>query len=323
MRKEQWRFADVFSGAGLFSAAWARRFQPVYALDVDRDAVATYRRNVAPVGEIGSATVVPQDLRCEILIAGPPCQGFSTLGRRDPADARNALSGVIPRWAAATRASIVVVENVPPFVGSPHWFRMRDALARLGYEPIVWTLDAADFGCAQRRTRSFTVASKIGLPAAPEPTHAGRHRTIADAFERPIEPDDAMHVWPIHSSLSTRRIALIPEGGDKRDLIELAPELCPPSWFRLRDQATDVFGRMLSNEPANTIRCEFQNPSKGRYLHPVENRTLSLREAARLQGLPDTWTFAGGRISAARQIGNGVPLELGSAVVRAIARLAE
>jgi DNA (cytosine-5)-methyltransferase 1 len=311
-------FADIFCGAGLFSAAWARHFRPVHALDVDRNAILTYRRNVAPVGEVGSALVVGADIRCDVLLAGPPCQGFSTLGRRDPADARNSLSEVVPRWAAAVRAGVVVVENVPPFVESPHWLEMRDAFDRLRYEVTVWTLDAADYGCPQRRKRSFTIASKIGLPAAPPPTHAARHRTVAEAMNPPIKADDPMHVWPIHSPLSTRRIALVPRGGDKRDLLERAPELCPPSWFRLRNQATDVFGRMKPSEPANTIRCEFQNPSKGRYLHPIENRTLSLREGARLQGLSDDWQFAGGRASIARQIGNGVPVPLAEAVALSV-----
>jgi DNA (cytosine-5)-methyltransferase 1 len=317
----QLTFVDLFCGAGLLSASWAKKFRSVHAIDVDGDAIRTYRRNVAPVGEVGNACIVGADLRCDILVAGPPCQGFSTLGRRDPADTRNALSGVIPRWAASTYASIVVVENVPPFVKSAHWHKMRDGLDRLGYEITLWTLDAVAFGCAQRRRRSFTIASKVGLPEPPQPTHAGRPRTVADALDPPIRSNDPMHLWPIHSELSMNRIALVPCGGDKRDLIVRAPELCPQSWFRLRDQATDVFGRIKAGEPANTLRCEFQNPSKGRYIHPTENRTLSLREASRLQGLPDDWEFVGGPGSVARQIGNGVPIELGDAVVRSIEAL--
>ena len=312
-------FADIFSGAGLLSAAWARFCRPVHALDLDRDAILSYRRNVAPVCEVGSAAVIADEIRCDVLLAGPPCQGFSTLGRRDPADKRNSLSGLIPRWAASVRATIVVVENVPPFVRTPYWLEMRDAFDRLRYDVQVWTLDAADFGSPQRRVRSFTIASKVGIPAAPAPTHAGGHRTVGEALAPPIRADDPMHVWPLHSELSAKRIALIPPGGDKRDLLKRAPELCPPSWFRLRDQATDVFGRMKLHEPANTIRCEFQNPSKGRYLHPIENRTLSLREGARLQGLSDDWEFVGGRVSVARQIGNGVPIELGEAIARSVA----
>jgi DNA (cytosine-5)-methyltransferase 1 len=318
----QFAFADLFCGAGLFSASWAKKFRPVHAVDLDGDAIRTYNQNVARVAEVGNACIVGADVRCDILVAGPPCQGFSTLGRRNPADARNALSSVVPRWAATTDAAIVVVENVPPFVESTHWQQMRDGLDRLGYELTVWTLDAVNFGCAQRRKRSFTIGSKIGLPVEPQPTHIRRPRTVAEAFsEPPIKPNDPMHIWPIHSELSMRRITLVPRGGDKRDLIEIAPDLCPPSWFRLHDQATDVFGRIDPNQPANTLRCEFQNPSKGRYLHPSENRTLSLREGSRLQGLPDEWEFVGGPVSVQRQIGNGVPIELGDAVVRSIAEL--
>src|SRR3546814_15981226 len=92
--------------------------------------------------------------------------------------------------------------------------------------------------------------------------------------------------------------------------MRLAPELCPPSWERVGCQATDVWGRIDPDQPSNTIRCTFQNPSKGRYLHPIENRTLSLREGARLQGVPDCWPFAGRPYPVARQIGNGVPVTL-------------
>lgn len=78
---------------------------------------------------------------------------------------------------------------------------------------------------------------------------------------------------------------------------------------------------MRWDRPANTIRCEFQNPSKGRYIHPDFDRVLSLCEGARLQGLPDSWFFEGGPTSVARQIGNGVPLALGIAVGRRVASL--
>src|SRR5690606_16390875 len=92
----------------------------------------------------------------------------------------------------------------------------------------------------------------------------------------------------------------------------------PPSWKSIGCQATDVWGRIDPDVPANTIRCAFQNPSKGRYLHPTEDRVITLREGARLQGVPDDWTFAGRPYPIARQIGNGVPVPLAAAVARSI-----
>lgn len=99
-----------------------------------------------------------------------------------------------------------------------------------------------------------------------------------------------------------------------------APSLAPSSWWRVRCQATDVWGRMLWDEPANTLRTALQNPSKGRYIHPERHRVISLREAARLHSVPDSWTFVGTHYQVARQIGNGVPWQLGRAVARAVRR---
>jgi DNA (cytosine-5)-methyltransferase 1 len=311
-------FADMFSGAGFFSAAAVEAgMHPVLAIDVSPEAIATYNLNVAPVGVVGSVLDDIDLPHVDVLIAGPPCQGFSTLGRQDPLDERNRLALAVPDWAQRCGASVVVIENVPPFLQSAHWRQVRDRLASLGYTVDAWELEAADFGTPQYRRRSFTVASRVGPITQPE---AWPVRIPASAaLGLPIDAADAMHRWPTPKGIAASRIALVPACGDKRDIMKIAPELCPPSWAKVGCQATDVWGRIDPREPANTIRCTFQNPSKGRYLHPVENRTLSLREGARLQGVPDHWQFVGKPYPVARQIGNGVPIPLGTAVMRSIA----
>ncbi len=318
MHMQKPTFADMFSGAGLFSsAAVSAGMRPVLAIDLAAEAIATYNLNVAPVGVVGSVLDDISVPRVDVLIAGPPCQGFSTLGRQDPLDARNQLGLAIPDWAQMSCASVVVIENVPPFLRSAHWREVRDRLVKLGYSVDAWELEAADFGTPQYRRRSFTVASKVGPVAQPE---AWPVRIPAStALRLPIETGDAMHRWPEPKGIAASRIALVPACGDKRDIMKVAPDLCPPSWAKVGCQATDVWGRIDPREPANTIRCTFQNPSKGRYLHPSENRTLSLREGARLQGVPDHWHFVGKPYPIARQIGNGVPLPLGVAVMRSVA----
>lgn len=314
---KQATFIDLYSGAGLFSAGFsAAGFRPLLALDLSRDAVATYNGNVAPVAEAACVSQWCDIPRCDVLIAGPPCQGFSTLGRRDPLDARNMLALEVVRWSEAAMPAVVVVENVPPFLGSQQWSSVAQGLRRLGYEIQTWVLDAVDFGVPQYRRRAFTIASKVGPVREPHPLV---HRsTVADAFATPIADDDPMHCWPVPVGIAAQRIPLIPAKGDKRDLLDRAPELCPPSWIRVGCQATDVWGRMDLNEPANTLRCAFQNPSKGRYLHPTEDRCISLREGARLQGVPDHWQFSGLRYPVARQIGNGVPIPLAKAVAQQV-----
>lgn len=314
-------FVDLFAGAGLFSAGLMRAgFEPALAVELAPDAAASYRRNVFDCVVQGSVSEPMRVPRADVLIAGPPCQGFSTLGRRDPSDARNDLSLTILPWIKAARPQIVVVENVPPFITSTQWARLKRGLKALGFTVAVWQLEAAQFGTPQRRRRAFTIASRRGSIEPPRPRSAPvtAGEVLFDR-SRPLQASDPMHVWPEPKGLAAKRIRLVPPRGDKRDIVAKAPSLCPPSWFSIGCQATDAWGRLDPNEPANTIRCTFQNPSKGRYLHPVENRVLSLREGARLQGVPDDWIFEGLPYPIARQIGNGVPVNLAAAVGRRIA----
>jgi len=308
---------DMFSGAGLLSAGFRRaRFELLQAVELDREAVDTYRLNIGEIVVLGSVREHQPVGLCDVIVAGPPCQGFSTLGRRDPTDERNELSLEVPRWAQVANAKVVVVENVPPFLQSAQWKRLATALEALSYSVETWELDALDFGVPQRRRRAFTVASRVGEIGPPEPTTPGV--TVAEALAD-IDPGDPLHRWPTPSREALERMKVIPAKGDKRDIIRLAPELCPPSWARMGCQATDVWGRMDPDAPANTLRCTFQNPSKGRYLHPTEHRTLSLREGARLQGIPDSWQMVHRHYPIARQIGNGVPVPLAEAVGRRVA----
>lgn len=306
---------DLFAGAGLFSAGMMRAgFRPILAVELSAEAVASYNRNVVSCAVKGSVADFRGAPSADVLIAGPPCQGFSTLGRRDPSDVRNDLSLTILPWVAEASPRIVVVENVPPFLRSAQWRRLCAELAQMGYADVAaWELDAVDYGTPQKRRRAFTVASRCGPIAPPAPS--GRHVPAGAALAAPgLSAADPMHVWPIKRGAAGARIALVPPLGAKRDLLRLCPELCPPSWSKLGSNATDVYGRIDPDQPSNTLRCEFQNPSKGRYLHPTEDRVLSLREGARLQGIPDDWTFAGRPWTVARQIGNGVPILLGQAV---------
>lgn len=307
----------MFSGAGLYSAGMvAAGFEPLLAIDLAPDAIASYRRNISEKAVVGSVTEDRDIPKATVLIAGPPCQGFSTLGRRDPADVRNSLSLTVLPWADSSEADVVVIENVPPFLRSAHWMALHDGLVSRGFSVETWELDAYDYGAPQRRVRAFTVASKIGPVQKPSPTPVSE--PAATVIARPVVEGDPMHHWPQPSELALSRISRIPADGDKRDLMRTNPELCPESWFEIGCHATDVWGRMRRTGPSNTLRCTFQNPSKGRYVHPVENRVLSLREGARLQGISDNWTFVGKPNSVSRQIGNGVPVQLSTAVARSV-----
>lgn len=312
-------FVDVYCGAGLFSEGFRREgLRPVFAVDVDPMAVSSYWRNVARVAQVADARSVPAGLKADVLIAGPPCQGFSTLGRQDPKDERNLLCLAIPRWAAACESQVVVVENVPSFIGSSVAARLVRTLENQGYAVHPQILEAVHFGVGQYRQRGFLIGSKAGPVGTPASVVRTPRTAGQDVLDQPFSADDPMHVWPTPSVLALERFKSIPRGGDKRDLLSLRADLCPPSWLRMGCQATDVWGRIDPDRPANTLRCTFQNPSKGRYVHPFEHRVLSLREGARLQGVPDRWVLCGKPYPVARQIGNGVPVPMAQAVARLV-----
>lgn len=313
------RVVDLFAGAGFFSSAFkAERFRVVAAVEMDRLAASTYALNVG-------AHVLRADVReveplgpCDVLIAGPPCQGFSTLGKRDPADPRNFLGLEVLRWSRELRPAIVVVENVPGFLKSSSWELLAAGLRSQGYSVEASVVDAVDFGVPQYRRRSFTFAARGRLP---EPVRAARRGTSVRSAWKGLAPaPDGVnqHVAPAPSPIALARMRVIPPGGDKRDVMGTAPELCPPSWWRTRSEITDVWGRMEWDKPANTLRTALLNASKGRYIHPDQHRVISLREAARLQTVPDRWMFCGEPYPVARQIGNGVPPLLGRAIARAV-----
>jgi DNA (cytosine-5)-methyltransferase 1 len=315
---------DLFAGAGLMTEGFRQAgFKSVFAAEADRRAVASFNRNIEDVAKVWNVEQVAENVVSDVIVAGPPCQGFSTLGKRDSNDERNQLSLSVLKWMDAIHPKVVVIENVPQFIESKYWSTIQAHAKQSGYEACHWILNAADFGAPQKRVRVFCVLSRIGLPEKPQPTHREEYVTVTHAFtglpKKPSGKD--LHIAPIPSELAMKRIKLIPTNGDKRDVIRTAPSLCPPSWIKMGNQAIDVWGRMNAKTPSNTIRCSFQNASKGRYLHPTENRVITLREGARLQGVPDAWIFEGDRTSIARQIGNGVPIPLAKAVAESISKL--
>ena len=315
------RVVDLFAGAGLLSYAFRRQgFEISMAVENDSRAAATYRCNLGDHLIQADLREISPTGRCEALVGGPPCQGFSTLGKRNPKDFRNPLALEFVRWASILRPKVVVIENVEPFVRTHVWKQLAEGLERLGFVVRAECLNAADFGAAQRRVRSFTIGSLVGnvlISRLPE----FHHRTVRDAWQGlPSKPDGRnWHYAPEPSNIARKRMHRIPPGGSKKDLMDAEPDLCPSSWWRSRVELTDVWGRLRWDEPSNTVRTCCNNASKGRYIHPDQDRVISLREAARLQSIPDEFQFVGYPVDVARQIGNGVPPALGCAVAAGVA----
>lgn len=346
------RVIDLFSGAGGmshgFAMSTAGEFRPIWANDFDDDALATYAANFG-------AHVQPGDLvellarrdvsvpQCDVVVGGPPCQGFSLLNKQRAVDSRKQLWRPYFEVVERSGAHTFVMENVPQLLRSTEFEELRAVAEGLGFRLWWGKLCAADYGVPQRRWRAFVVGSRVADPTdvfPPRATHRDpgveghlpTWRTLRDTIGdlpppvgtriRDIEPPLDLHFGRNPTEKSRKRYRAIPEEGMNRfDLQERAPELTPDCWIRKKSGGTDLFGRLWWDRPAFTIRTEFFKPEKGRYLHPEQHRPLTHREAARLQSFPDDFRFTGSKIAIARQIGNAVPPRLARHVADGVARM--
>lgn len=344
------RVLDLFAGAGGLSTGLERSgaFETVAAVELDLHAAATFALNHEDadvfVGPIQAWLNNVPSTQVDVVIGGPPCQGFSTLGKQNAEDERNDLWREYARTLVRTSPSFFVVENVAAFFKSSQFSAFREATQPGGmleeYDFEARVLNAADYGAAQARKRAVIMGHHrdLSFPGWPEETHSDDPITVEKVFagvhDRPKRemPDSEftfrgssipgvfvtpeLHVTRHYTELSLKRFACIPPGGNRFDIID---ELLSPCWRKHRSGSGDVMGRLHLDKPSVTIRTEFFKPEKGRYLHPTEHRAITHYEAALLQGFPLDYKWAGTRTSIARQIGNAVPIPLGEALGRKIA----
>jgi DNA (cytosine-5)-methyltransferase 1 len=330
--------ADLFAGAGGLTEGFRQAdFSPVAAVEFDRWAARTYAENfgahvlACPIEDVQIERAGEDGLRwrgrdvdgkgleietpeIDVLVGGPPCQGFSPLGRMnnwDFNDPRNKLWREYARVLDVVRPKVFVLENVPELLKSVEFARLRKHVRKLGYDVAFNILNASFYGVPQARRRAIVIGSRVGKAALPIPLVEPR-RTVRDAIaDLPKRPDgENWHVARNPTSKSLERYKAVPEGGNRFDLMRKRPDITPTCWLNKKTGSTDVFGRMRWDEPAPTIRTEFFKPEKGRYLHPEAHRPITIREAARLQTFPDGFVFAGSNVQVAKQIGNAVPVEL-------------
>jgi DNA (cytosine-5)-methyltransferase 1 len=352
-----YRLIDLFSGAGGmtlgFTAEFGNPFVPVWANDNDEAAAETYNRNFGEhcvVGDIVSLLEDPaiEIPKADVVIGGPPCQGFSLLNKERDNDPRKHLWRPFMDVVERAEADVFVIENVPQILGTGEHRGILRAAKRLGFEVVSGKLCAADYGVPQVRWRAFIVGSRLGDPARifpPPKTHRQPNsqselpdltlpvwRTVRDAISDLAPPEGTelrndpppfdLHFGRSPTAKSLARYKAIPQEGMNRfDLQRVAPEITPDCWIRKTSGGTDLFGRLWWNRPAFTIRTEFYKPEKGRYLHPEQHRPITHREAARFQSFPDSFRFRGSKIEIARQIGNAVPPLLAAAVAGSVQAL--
>ncbi|GAA5531735.1 DNA cytosine methyltransferase [Deinococcus aluminii] len=325
------RIIDIFSGAGGLSLGFRQAgFQSVFAVELDPPAAATYAANFGnhvyrgDVRDVVSFAPYP----AEVIVGGPPCQGFSPLGRMSATQSRlarhgelNALWGHYLRALHDVRPRAFVIENVPEFLASREYATFRAAAVQAGYDVAQGVLRAEDFGVPQKRRRGFVVGLRGGQASLPVPTF--ETLTVRGAIgDLPLDPTgEDLHWGRQPTPVSLERYRVVPPGGNRFDLMRARPDITPRCWLDKPTGSTDVFGRLRWDAPALTIRTEFFKPEKGCYLHPEAHRPITHREAARLQTFPDDFVFQGSRTEVARQIGNAVPPKLAAAVARHVRAL--
>ena len=313
---------------------------PILAIDNDEAAVETHRLNFdgeAHCADIEAWLSTARVPKADVVIGGPPCQGFSLLNKKRKGDTRRALWEPYLEIAHRSKARVFVMENVAELYRSPELIDIQAKSLEYGFATKACIVNAADYGAPQTRRRTIVVGWRnLGAPDFPPlPTHADPNkklnlppwRTVRQAIgdlPKPVgteigvgSPID-LHFGRSPTAVSIARYKAVPPGGNRFDLQRKAPELTPDCWIRKTSGGTDLFGRLWWDRPSVTIRTEFFKPEKGRYLHPTQHRPITHREAARLMGFPDAFRFYGNKSEIARQIGNAVPPPLAGALARMV-----
>jgi DNA (cytosine-5)-methyltransferase 1 len=340
---------DLFAGCGGMTRGFVDtgRFDPVLAVEMDPHAAATYSANFVPSRALADRHVlvtrveqVQEFPRVEVVIGGPPCQGFSPLNRDGVGLERRALWREYLRALRESAAVAFVMENVPELLRSAEYASFKTLAEQdLGYAVEGRILNAADYGVPQRRRRAIIIGIQGGDIPWPPQTHFDPElglpiggtpwQTFADAVAGlPKKPTGRnWHIGRNPRPESIVRYQHVPHNGGNRFQMQANLDasglghLVPPCWRNKPTGTTDVFGRLYWNRPAFTIRTEFYKPEKGRYLHPSEDRPITIREAARCMSFPDDFLFPLDQkwTAVARQIGNAVPPLLARAIADALA----
>jgi len=303
---------SLFAGAGgLTSGLEAAGFRSLLATDVEPSSKETFSLNLphipfhlGPIEKLTREQVLAlvKGEQIDLVAGGPPCQGFSTLGDQNPADPRNGLFWCFVRMVRWLNPAAFLMENVNYLrtqYGGRYEREITAAFEMLGYRVQVCTLNAADYGVPQIRKRVFFFGTRLDSHFSwPIPTH-GEGLTSYETVGSHISgiPNDAPnHSKLRHGETVVARYRLIPEGGRMPPPSEL------PEKIR-RKNFGNTYKRLHRDRPSLTLV-----PGNNAFpVHPVEDRSLTPREAARLQTFPDWFVFSGNRSAQCRLVGNAVP----------------
>lgn len=342
-KKKVYTLVESFCGPGGLSLGLERAgFELQLAFDVDEKSVETHNQNLgnrciqADAREITGRSILKRiGLRkgeLDLFSGGPPCQGFSKQKRgAHNGDSRNDLIFEFIRLILEIEPRFFFFENVAIFGqkrGRKYFEEMQKSLSHYRLYPHFY--NGADYGLAQTRQRFVIVGRRLDQDSTfviPSPT-IKKWKTVGDVLKGlPEPPDDcsehpkfANHLKARVTPINIKRFSFVPQGGGWQDI---------PPRYRINSHKNvdtsrggwpDVYGRLEWNGQCPTITGGFDSFTRGRYGHPLHDRPLTPREAARLQGFPDNFVFYGTRHDVRHQIGNAVPPPLAEAVGKEIMR---
>ena len=341
---------EIFAGGGGLAVGLRRaRFSTVAAIECEPHAAATFKANhpateviCQDVQEIAGRDLLPlAGGQVDVLAACPPCQGFSSLTTKyHRQDSRNALVMEVGRMARELRPKAIMMENVPGLSGRGRSILdcLIGTLEASGYAVNWSVLQVADYGVPQSRRRLVLLAGRGFLIDMPSATHSRlgtgglpKWKTVGETIEgmpKPVPFVEARskggaHLFNWHvvrrlSSENQERLRLAQPGGSRLDL---PVEKRPPCHARRSAGFQNIYGRMQWDKPSPTITAGCTTLSKGRFGHPEESRTISLREAALLQTFPKEYRFDTPYFERACEIvGNALPCTFAEAIACQVRR---
>lgn len=322
---------DLFCGCGGLSLGFEKAgFNILLGIDAWEDAITTFNYNHKNSKGICSdlSTLNPKDIESQlngksvdVIIGGPPCQGFSVAGKRIVDDERNKLYKNFVRFVEYFKPKAFMMENVPNILSIGGGI-VRDAIVKdfsdLGYKVVYKILTASDYGVPQNRRRTFFVGFRNGTDFYfPQPTIESKvtskeaisdlpDETVLDGEKYPVAPQSNYqklmrknanglynHRVTVHTEQTKRIIAMVPDGGNYKDL---------PVELQQTRKVHIAWTRLDSSKPSFTIDCGHNH-----HFHYKYNRVPTVRESARIQSFPDDFIFLGKLGSQLRQVGNAVP----------------
>ncbi|PAC84663.1 DNA cytosine methyltransferase [Bacillus subtilis] len=339
---------DLFSGVGGLSLGFRQAgFNIVIANEIDSDISRAYEMN-HPEGKMINEDITKLEIesvfseykgKIDVVIGGPPCQGFSQKGaRRILDDERNFLFKYYLKVVDYLRPKYFLMENVPNLLTANRGSFKQDIyheFENIGYQLDSAILNAFDYGVPQTRRRAFILGKLNGAISLPLGffdkvtawdaisdlafLNSGEGSEEQDYLSPALTPYQKKlrersvklfnHVATKHSNLAIERMQLVPPEKGKESL---------PKEHLTKSIYSGTWSRIVKSDPSVTITTRFDTPSSGRFTHPYLHRAITVREAARLQSFPDNFIFYGPKTSQMKQVGNAVPPLLANRIAETI-----